>query len=442
MAVSNTENTAWNNKHNGDRCPKNDTGDKGAPFAVGDDRNTNDATGWARGSANRAMKATNDAQDTPITVDPLHLTDYNAGTLDLCHIPNYLWADMQWGYGGDARNKSVGDGMGLRAYPTPVIYEIIPMYIDVNSTQYTEETPEMHSIGQGSDWYSQDIVDEADSLPVNGTREFIMASFKLKTSLKLPFSEIPLKARARIHVECRSSTDVFEWSRDFYKSDIFLQDSYYDELEFVYAVSGDFYFRFYGEMEGDEFYNGFDHYSKHVSISITDVSIESADSAPIYIDADMPTPPATQVNLTWDVNKYVGSSEIGAVTHSYTHSIKDFEQPKAEYNSSMAYDVQCQEDCDCSGDFDQQYETNTTRTVYADSATLTAGVVLYTLQTTSPNNPGIFKTTSVVNCVISKHVCQNGNTEDITSNWLDVNNSGVISYGAYTIFSGGTCCQE
>lgn len=118
MAVSNTENTAWHNIYRGKRVPMNDSGTKGAPFAVADDGDTNDSTGWSDGSVNKAMKVFNDLQDTSIVVDSLHLADYNAGKLDLCHIPNYLWGNAQYGYVGDAQNKSIGDGMGFRAYPT------------------------------------------------------------------------------------------------------------------------------------------------------------------------------------------------------------------------------------------------------------------------------------------------------------------------------------
>lgn len=156
--ASNVVNYTWNTLHSGNRCPVNDTDADGAPVALG----SHDPL-WEEGSINRAVKATWDLNGE--TVDAEDQDDYDAGKLTIRSLGKYIYSDMLYGYKGDSVDKSPGDMMSFRAYPTGVV---------------TSEVLEKHIVNSNVNYNPDGSVE--------GTAgEYIVMRYKLTLAHKLPY---------------------------------------------------------------------------------------------------------------------------------------------------------------------------------------------------------------------------------------------------------------
>lgn len=109
--AQNSENAAWNAKHNGKRVPINDSGQGGYPFALGSNQ-----PNWSDGSANYAVKSYLDFVGKSFSTEDA--ADGAAGILDIPRLNRYIFPDLLYGRNGDARGTVIRDAMSMRGYPT------------------------------------------------------------------------------------------------------------------------------------------------------------------------------------------------------------------------------------------------------------------------------------------------------------------------------------
>jgi len=133
--ANNNDNLEWNTLHGGVRVPINDSGEDGAPFALG----SHDVA-WEDGSVNKAVKTMMEHQGNSFL--PADSVDGLAGKLNLAALIKYADKGLMYGFQGDAKGSLGGDMMAYRGYPT----------VSVNLTWSLEEcVPCYRKLLDGSD---------------------------------------------------------------------------------------------------------------------------------------------------------------------------------------------------------------------------------------------------------------------------------------------------
>ena len=113
--ADNSENSAWNERYDGNRVPINDTpGSYGAPFMLFD---KSSQTEWSEGSVNRAVKATYEANGG----DASNNSNLDNGIATLKTMSSYVKIEMVYGVNGTARMSVPDASVQYRGYPTGVI---------------------------------------------------------------------------------------------------------------------------------------------------------------------------------------------------------------------------------------------------------------------------------------------------------------------------------
>lgn len=133
MAIpDNSDNASWNTIHSGNRIPVNDSDLEGNPTAQGSHEPS-----WADGAINRAVRSAWLGNGNTFT--PEDQPDADAGKLDLVRLAKYIIPTLLYGYNGpnyiggdgihgDAWQKTPGDAMSFRGYPT-VGVDILFQYV-------------------------------------------------------------------------------------------------------------------------------------------------------------------------------------------------------------------------------------------------------------------------------------------------------------------------
>ena len=125
----------WHTKFSGSRVPINDSGNLGMPFAFASNN-----LFWVKGSVNKTVVDTYLLNSTISDTD--EAINASLGTFDFAGILKFVNKNMLYGYNADARDKTPGDMMSFRGYPTPVVASVSLESVDpysLNDISYTGE---------------------------------------------------------------------------------------------------------------------------------------------------------------------------------------------------------------------------------------------------------------------------------------------------------------